>query len=43
MSWVVPLLLVVLAFIVVINLGYALQWVRYRPIRRSLTRSNNSV
>ncbi len=43
MAWIVPLLILIAAILVVINLGYGLQWLRFRPIKRSLTRSNHVV
>ncbi|MHB1732787.1 hypothetical protein [Ferrimicrobium acidiphilum] len=43
MGWVVPLLIIIAVVLVVINLGYGLQWLRFRPIKRSLSRSNHAV
>jgi uncharacterized membrane protein len=43
MGWIVPLLVIIAAILVVINLGYGFQWLRFRPIKRSLTRSNHVV
>jgi uncharacterized membrane protein len=43
MDWIVPLLVVIAAILVVINLGYGFQWLRFRPMKRSLTRSNHVV
>jgi uncharacterized membrane protein len=43
MGWMVPLLIIIAAILIVINLGYGLQWLRFRPIKRNLSRSDHAV
>lgn len=42
-GWIAPVLVVWIAILVIVNVGYALQWLRYRPIKRNLTKSNHTV
>jgi uncharacterized membrane protein len=41
MGWVFPIFAIVAVLFIVVNVGYGLQWLRYRPIKRSLAKSDH--
>ncbi|MGC9154803.1 MAG: hypothetical protein ACP5HZ_04065 [Ferrimicrobium sp.] len=43
MGWIFPVLAIVVVAFLLMNLGYGVQWLRYRPIKRSLAKSNHPV
>ncbi|WP_298334505.1 DUF1707 domain-containing protein [Ferrimicrobium sp.] len=43
MGWIFPVLAIVIVAFLLTNLGYGVQWLRYRPIKRSLAKSNHPV
>ncbi|WP_298211975.1 hypothetical protein [Ferrimicrobium sp.] len=42
-GWIFPVLGIVVAVLLLVNIGYGVQWLRYRPIKRSLAKSNHPV
>lgn len=42
-GWILPVLIIFVGILIVMNIGYGLQWLRFRPIKRNLTRSDHAV